>query len=455
MWGGRFEGKLDPRIESLNRSFDFDRRLFEEDIDGSVAWARALRRAGVYDGEELERVVAGLERVREEFRQGRFRARPGDEDVHTAVERRLTEICGGAGRKLHTGRSRNDQVATDLCLWLRKSSAAARRAIEELARALLALAERSMDVVMPAYTHQQRAQPVLAAHHLLAYVEMLSRDRDRFLDAEERADSMPLGSGACVGTGFPIDRRALAKDLGFARVSRNSLDAVGSRDGALEFLAAASILGVHLSRLGGEIVAWASSEFGFVRLSDRVSTGSSILPQKRNPDGAELARGKAGRLLGRFVALAMTLKGLPLAYNKDLQEDKEACFDAADALAEILPGLAATLEGIEFDRDRCAAALRGGHLLALEIADYLARKGVPFRRGHEIAGALVREAEARGVEVHELPLETLRAAAPEIGADIASRLGFDAALRARAAEGGTAPGRVRQALRAMRKRFRP
>jgi argininosuccinate lyase len=455
MWGGRFRGVLDPRIDALNRSFGFDRRLFEEEIDGSVAWARALRRAGVYDARELETVVAGLERVRGEFRQGRFREQPTDEDVHTAVERRLVELAGPAGEKIHAGRSRNDQVATDLHLWLKKACDAAVAAVRDLQRGLVALAEQSIDVVMPAYTHQQRAQPVLAAHHLLAYAEMLDRDAARLGEAKKRADSMPLGSGACVGTGFPIDRKSLAKELGFARVSGNSLDAVGSRDAALEYLAAVAILGVHLSRLGGEIVAWSSSEFGFVKLSDRVSTGSSILPQKRNPDGAELARGRAGKLLGRFVALATTLKGLPLAYNKDLQEDKEACFEASDGLLQACAGLAATVDGIAFDRERCAAALAGGHMLAIEIADHLARKGVPFRRAHAIAGGLVREAESRGVEVQELPLETMRAAAPEIGPDLKKRLTVAAALASRSAEGGTASSRVRRALRAMKKRLGP
>jgi argininosuccinate lyase len=453
MWGGRFTGKLDPRIDALNRSFDFDRRLWDEDVTASVAWARALRRAGVLDTQEAETIVAGLERVRKEFAQGRFRARKTDEDIHTAVERRLGEIAGSAGAKLHTGRSRNDQVATDLALWLKRACDGVIADLKAVVEALLDAAARAGDLAVPAYTHLQRAQPVLVAHHMLAFAEMLARDRERLRGARTRADTMPLGSGAAAGTGFPIDRRALAKDLGFKAVAGNSLDAVGSRDAALEFLAAVAILGVHLSRLGEEIVLWSSSEFGFVRLSDAVSTGSSLLPQKRNPDGAELARGKAGRLRGAFQTLAVALKGLPLAYNKDLQEDKQACFDAFDTLRTVCGALAATLGGLAFDADRCNAALAGGHILATELADYLVRKGVPFRRAHGIVGGLVRTAEKRGVDVAALPLDVLREAAEEFGPDLAGALTIAAALKAKRALGGTAPARVRRALAGWRRKI--
>jgi argininosuccinate lyase len=452
MWGGRFEGRLDARIDALNRSFPFDRRLFDEDITGSVAWARALRHAGVLDALELSAIVSGLERVRREFAQGRFRGRPSDEDIHTAVERRLVELVGSAAEKLHTGRSRNDQVATDLCLWLRKACDGVALSIRGLAAALLAAAQRAGAIALPAFTHLQRAQPVLAAHHLLAYVEMLARDRERFEAARRRADVLPLGSGAAVGTGFPIDRRRLARDLGFTAVTRNSMDAVGSRDAALEFLAAAAILGVHLSRLGEEIVLWSSAEFGFIRLSDRVATGSSLLPQKKNPDGAELARGKAGRVIGHLAALLTTIKGLPLAYNKDLQEDKEAVFDAFDTATGVLAALAATVDGLAFDAKRCAAALEGGHLLATELADYLVRKGVPFRRAHALVGRLVARAEKRGVDVGHLPLADMREEAPEFGPDVRKVLAVKAALSAKRAEGGTAPARVKRELAAWGKR---
>ncbi|MEE8104904.1 MAG: argininosuccinate lyase [Planctomycetota bacterium] len=453
MWGGRFDGELDPRIDRYNQSLPYDQRLVEEDIDGSVAWARGLRRIGVLDAKELGTITKALERVRREFAQDRFEAEPGDEDIHTAVERRVVEIAGNAGAKLHTGRSRNDQVATDLHLWLKKACDEIEGAIASLQRTLVEAATAVGETAIPAYTHLQRAQPVLLAHHLLAYCEMVQRDRERFADTRKRADVMPLGCGAAVGSGFAIDRAFLAKELGFRKVSANSLDAVGSRDAALEFLSAASILAMHLSRLGEEIVLWASKEFGFLRLGDTVSTGSSLLPQKRNPDGAELARGKAGRVLGRFLGLATTLKGLPLAYNKDLQEDKEAVFEAFDTITGTLGALEATLAGSRFDADRCAEALEGGHLLSTELADYLVRKGMPFRRAHEVVGKLVQTAEQKGVDIKELDLATLQDAAPEIGPDVKRALTVSAALRAKRAVGGTAPARVKRALAAWRKRL--
>jgi len=452
MWGGRFKGRLDPRVDALNRSFACDRRLFDEDITASVAWARALRHAGVLDGQELPSVLKGLERVRQEFAQGRFRSRTTDEDIHTAVERRLVELVGSAGEKLHTGRSRNDQVATDLCLWLRRACDEVRASIRGLGQSLLASAERAHEVAIPAYTHLQRAQPVLVAHHLLAYVEMLARDRERFTDARKRCDVLPLGSGAAVGTGFRIDRKRLARELGFRSVTENSLDAVGSRDGAVEFLAACALLAVHLSRLGEEIVLWSTAEFGFVRLSDAIATGSSLLPQKKNPDGAELARGKAGRVIGHLAALLTTLKGLPLAYNKDLQEDKEAVFDAFDTVTAVLAALSATVDGATFDAKRCAAALEGSHLLAVELADYLVRKGMPFRRAHGVVGRLVAVAERKGIDVSGLELKDLRAEASEFGPDVRGVLSVKAALRTKNAFGGTAPGRVKRSLASWKRR---
>ena len=448
MWGGRFKGKLDPRVDSLNRSFHFDRRLYREDICGSVAWAGALRRAGVLTQRELSTIRGALKKVLQEFESGRFRARKSDEDIHTAVERRVMELAGSAGEKLHTGRSRNDQVATDLMMWLKRATDDVCGCIRDVVATLVFAAERAGQIAMPAYTHLQRAQPVLAAHHLLAYAEMLGRDRARFLDAKKRCDVMPLGCGAAVGSGVPVDRKALATDLGFARVAQNSLDAVGSRDAALEFLAACAVLAVHLSRLGEEIVVWASAEFSFVKLGDTISTGSSLLPQKRNPDGAELARGKAGRVAGDFVTLLTALKGLPLAYNKDMQEDKEAVFDAFDTVTGVCGALAATLDGIAFDADRCAAALCGGHVLATEIADYLVGRGVPFRRAHGIVGELVREAEGIGVDVSELDL----AGREGFDADIGKALTVKAALAAKRATGGTAPARVRRQLATWTKR---
>ena len=442
MWGGRFAGRLDERIDRLNRSLPFDVRLYDEDIAGSIAWAGALQRAGILTAKEHRTIVAALKRVRGEIDDGHFREEPSDEDIHTAVERRVVEIAGDAGRKLHTGRSRNDQVATDLMLWLKARCADAGGLTHALQTALVRAAERTGDIALPAYTHMQRAQPVLAAHHLLAYVEMLERDRQRFHDLQRRCDVLPLGCGAAVGTGFPIDRRALARDLGFARVAANSLDAVGSRDVALEFLSTCTILALHLSRLGEEIVLWASAEFGFIELSDGVSTGSSLLPQKRNPDGAELARGKAGRVIGRFVTLASALKGLPLAYNKDLQEDKEAVFDAFDTVADVAAAVTATLDGIEFDASRCADALVGGHMLAIEVADHLVGEGMAFREAHGIVGELVRKAERRGVDVADLAFE-----------EFGFRPTVRQALASKSAIGGTAPARVRRALASWRKKL--
>ncbi|MHC4409177.1 MAG: argininosuccinate lyase [Planctomycetota bacterium] len=453
LWGGRFEDGLDRRIDDLNRSFPFDQRLWREDIEGSVAWAQALRRASVISAKDLRAIRKGLREVAAEFEAGRFEDEPSDEDIHTAVERRLIELAGDVGRRLHTGRSRNDQVATDLLLWLKAAAEEVDGGIRAVQSALIEAAERTGDIVIPAYTHLQRAQPVLYAHHLLAYVEMLERDRARVADAGKRADVLPLGCGAATGTSFAIDRKALAADLGFRTIAQNSMDAVGSRDVALEFLSVCAIAMTHLSRLGEEIVLWASAEFGFVTLGDSVSTGSSLLPQKRNPDGAELARGKAARVVGRFVGVAGALKGIPLAYNKDLQEDKEAVFDAFDTLAGTCAAMAATIGGLAFQPDRCARALRSGHLLAVDLADYLVDKGVAFRTAHGIVGRVVKEAESRDCDVADLDADTLHAIAPEIGPDVGGWLNFEAALRRRAAAGGTAPKRVRAQLRRWRRRL--
>ena len=446
LWGGRFKGKLDPRIEALNRSFPFDKRLWREDIDGSLAWARALQRAGVLTKKDLKEVTKGLRAVHDEFGTGQFKDLPSDEDIHTAVERRLTELAGEVGKKLHTGRSRNDQVATDFLLWMRGACDELRGELHELQRALLDAADSAGEIVIPAYTHLQRAQPVLLAHHLLAYVEMLERDGGRIEDLKARADVLPLGCGACTGTSVAIDRRELAHDLGFKRVSENSLDAVGSRDLALEFLGLATIAMTHLSRLGEEVVLWVSAEFKFAELGDEVSTGSSLLPQKRNPDGAELARGKTGRVLGDFVTLATALKGIPLAYNKDLQEDKEAAFDAFDTLAGTAAAMAATVAGLKFRADGCAAALTSGHLLAVDVADYLVAKGVAFRTAHGLVGELVRAAEQRDCDITELDVAAMQAIEPRIESDIHKFLTIDAAVKRRSAIGGTAPKRVRAQL---------
>ncbi|MEM8884510.1 MAG: argininosuccinate lyase [Planctomycetota bacterium] len=451
LWGGRFEKGLDERIDALNRSFPFDQRLWREDIEGSRAWAGALERARILTKKDANAIRKGLKAVAKEFESGSFEEKPSDEDIHTAVERRLTEIAGDVGRRLHTGRSRNDQVRTDLLLWMKRAYDACDEALTAVQRALVGAAERANGIIIPAYTHLQRAQPVLLAHHLLAYIEMLDRDRDRLTSARGRADMLPLGSGAATGTAFPIDRRALAKDLGFRHIARNSMDAVGSRDAALEFLAVTSIAMTHLSRLGEEIVLWASAEFGFAQLGDAVSTGSSLLPQKRNPDGAELARGKAARTVGNFVGVAGALKGIPLAYNKDLQEDKEAVFDAFDTTVGTCAAMAATVDGLTFVPERCAEALRRGHLLAVDLADYLVEKGVPFRSAHGVVGSIVRAAEEKGCDIAELDLATMQAIAPQIEKDVHTWLTIESSIRRRSALGGTAARRVKAQLTRWRK----
>jgi argininosuccinate lyase len=439
---GRFERSLDEAMRRLNASIPFDRRLHAEDIRGSVAWARALRRAGLLDDAELGRIEKGLEEIAGEIRGGSFPFSEELEDVHMNIEARLTEKIGAAGEKLHTGRSRNDQVATDLRLHAREAATRLAALVEALMGALVEVAEREFGQVIPAYTHLQRAQPVLLSHHLLAYVEMLDRDTRRLRAARDAADLCPLGSGACVGNQFGIDRDFLARELGFAGVTRNSLDAVSDRDFALDFLHAAAVLMVHLSRLAEDLVLWSSAEFGLARLDDSVTTGSSMLPQKRNPDAAELARGKCGRVAGHLVGLLMTLKGLPLSYNKDLQEDKEPVFDAIDTLDLLLPVFAAMVRTMAIDSRRTAERLEGGFLEAIAAADYLTRRGVPFREAHRIAGRAVREAEKRGVTLAALPLEAYRALCDRFEEDLFEAISTDGALADKTVVGGTAPARV-------------
>jgi argininosuccinate lyase len=382
-----------------------------------------------------------------EFHERRFRFLASDEDIHMAIERRLTELIGPLGGKLHTGRSRNDQVATDLRLWLLEACHGVDAALARLQRALRSVATRHARTLMPGYTHLQRAQPILLAHHLLAYHEMLARDRGRFRDCRARADEMPLGAGALAGTGFPIDRVYVARLLGFRRVTANSLDAVGDRDGAAEFLAAAAIAAVHLSRLGEELVLWASEEFGFVKLPDAFATGSSMMPQKKNPDVAELVRGKTGRIVGGLVGLLTTLKGLPLAYNRDLQEDKAPLFDAAATLGESLDVLAAMLPALRFETTRMAAAA-DGLLLATDVADLLVEEqGVPFRKAHEIVGRLVRHCLATDTSLRDVDARTLRRLSPRLTPALLARLTPARSVARRAVAGGTAPSAVRRALR--------
>ncbi len=440
LWGGRFGEATDALAHRLNASLPFDQRLWREDLRGSVAWAQALARAGVLTPLEAVQITAGLQQVHDEFAAGAFQFAPGDEDIHTAVERRLIELIGPTGGKLHTGRSRNDQVATDFRLWVLEAAAHLREQTRALQRALVGQAAAHAETRLPGYTHVQRAQPITFGHWLMAHFWALERDVNRWEAARLTASVCPLGSGALAGTAYPIDRAALAADLGFARAAENAWDAVSDRDFAAEFLFNAALAGAHLSRLAETLILFSSSEFGFVTLADAYSTGSSLMPQKKNPDMLELARGKAGTLLGLLTGLLATLKGLPSAYDKDLQEDKPAVFAAFDTLDALLPVLAGAVATLTVNADRMAAALEPA-LLATELADYLVRKGVPFREAHHVVGQAVQKAEGRGLS--SLSLEELRALSPAFEADVAEVWDFQAAVERRAALGGTSPASVR------------
>jgi len=446
-WSGRMAEPTHPLVESFTTSLPFDRRLYSHDIIGSIAHCEMLAKQRIIPRRQATRIITALRRIRTEFDTGAFRPSAGDEDIHMAVERRLIEKIGTVGGKLHTARSRNDQVALDLRLFLRAETATIMDLLQRLRRTLAMLGNRHRDVIMPGYTHLQPAQPVLFAHHCLAYAEMLARDAGRFADCLKRLDVLPLGSGALAGTTFPIDREYMARRLGFAAVSANSMDAVSDRDFAAEFLAAGAIAGMHLSRLAEDLILWSSQEFGFVELPDAFATGSSIMPQKKNPDVAELIRGKTGRLYGNLVALLTMLKGLPLTYNRDLQEDKEPVFDSVDTLKACLEVLNALLPVLRVRGDRMRAAATAGYSLATELADYLAAKGVPFREAHRIVGEIVRHCLASGLTLEGLSLAALRRFSPRFSADVRRWLTADAAVRRRRATGGTAPQNVWRQLR--------
>jgi argininosuccinate lyase len=443
---GRFARARILEVEQFTASLPFDRRLYRHDIRGSIAHAQMLARVRLISRADLGAIVRGLRHIEREIAAGRFRFDLADEDIHIAIERRLIAKIGARGGKLHTARSRNDQVALDLRLYLRDEIAAVIRLVDGLASALRAVARSHVETVMPGYTHLQRAQPVTLAHHLLAYAEMLARDRERFADAARRTDVMPLGAGALAATTLPIDRRAVARELGFRALAENSIDAVSDRDFAVDFLAAAALAMVHLSRMAEEIVLWTSVEFGFAELPDEFSTGSSMMPQKRNPDLLELIRGKSGRVVGDLVALLTTLKGLPLAYNSDLQEDKERVFDALDTLKPALSLLAKLWPRIKFDRKRMRAAA-GGFALATDLAEYLVARGVPFRDAHEIVGRLVRETAARGRTLESLSAAELRRYSSRFGRGAAALLTPERSVARRAVRGGPAPAAVMRRLR--------
>ena len=450
-WSGRFGEPVAERVKRFTASVDFDRRLADVDIQASLAHARMLAAVGVIAASDLAAIERGMETIKGEIERGEFQWSRDLEDVHLNIEHRLTALAGDAGKRLHTARSRNDQVATDLRLWLRGAIDGLSGDLARLRGALLALAERHADTIMPGFTHLQVAQPVTFGHHLLAYDAMLGRDMERLDDCRRRVNRLPLGAAALAGTSYPIDREQVARELGFEGLCPNSLDAVSDRDFAIEFAAAATLVMLHLSRFAEELILWMSPRFGFVRLADRFCTGSSIMPQKKNPDVPELVRGKSGRVVGGLMGLVTLMKGQPLAYNKDNQEDKEPLFDIVDTLADslaIMADLVAT--GIDVDRERMRAAAREGFATATDLADYLVRKGVPFRDAHEAVARAVRHAEAKGMDLAELPLSELRAFAAPIGDDVFGMLTLEGSVASRDHAGGTAPNRVRAAIAAAR-----
>jgi argininosuccinate lyase len=454
IWGGRFAEGPAAIMEEINASIDFDQRLIRHDIQASKAHCTMLIRQGILTEGQGRAILAGLDAVLGEWQEGRLRFSRALEDIHMNVEGRLAELIGDDAGRLHTARSRNDQVATDFRLWLRDAIDALDQQIRHLQAVLIDQAERHAGSIVPGFTHLQVAQPVTLGHHLLAYVEMLGRDRGRLTDGRRRLNECPLGAAALAGTSFPIDRRMTAQALGFERPAVNSIDAVADRDFAIEFLATGALLAVHLSRLAEEIVLWCSQQFGFMRLADSFATGSSIMPQKRNPDAAELIRAKTGRVIGALNGLMIAMKGLPLAYSKDMQEDKEPVFQTVDTLTLSLAAMAGMLATAHFDEDRMRAAAGTGYTTATDLADWLVRvAGLPFRRAHHVAGGAVRAAEARGMALDALPLDVLQAIEPSITAQVFDVLSLEKSVASRTSEGGTAPEAVRLAIAAARRRY--
>jgi argininosuccinate lyase len=445
LWGGRFNGVTDELMKRFNDSIAFDRRLYRSDIQGSIAYAAALAESGLITQQENEIICEGLDKVQSEFESGAFQILPGDEDIHTAVERRLGELVGPVAGKLHTGRSRNDQVATDMRLYLLSEISALGVAVKRLQAAIVTKSEQHIGIVMPGYTHLQHAQPLLFSHWLMSYFWKLERDSARLADLGKRTSILPLGCGALAGNPFRIDREALAEKLGFSGVAENSVDAVSDRDFVVEFLAWASILQVHLSSLAEDLIIWSSREFGFLQVDEAYATGSSLMPQKRNPDSLELVRGKTGRVIGHLLGLLMTLKGLPSSYNKDLQEDKEGLFDVIDSLLVELPVVESVIRTLNVNAQRMSAALDDS-MLATDLADYLVRKGVPFRRSHELVGKAVKRSELLGVSLRDLPLPEYVRIDGAFGGDVTEVFDFRASVEARDARGGTATASVREQL---------
>ncbi|MFZ5556305.1 MAG: argininosuccinate lyase [Pseudomonadota bacterium] len=452
-WSGRFSEPVDELVKRFTASVSFDRRLAAYDIQGSLAHARMLHAVGILSADDLAAIQRGMQVIASEVERGTFAWSVDLEDVHLNIERRLTDLVGDAGKRLHTARSRNDQVATDVRLYLRDAVDRIRGALRNLRGALLDQAEAHADAVMPGFTHLQVAQPVTFGHHLLAYFEMFTRDDERLADCRKRINRLPLGAAALAGTSFPIDRERVATELGFDGVCLNSLDAVSDRDFAIEFVGCASLVMVHLSRLSEELILWASPRFGLVDIPDRYCTGSSIMPQKKNPDVPELVRGKAGRVFGHLMGLLTLMKGQPLAYNKDNQEDKEPLFDTVDTLADSLGVFAGMLAGLTFNRARAREAAAEGFATATDLADYLVRKGVPFRDAHDVVARAVRHAEGAGKDLAQLPLSDLQRFSAAIGEDVFQVLTLEGSLASRDHAGGTAPAQVRAAVAAGRRRL--
>jgi argininosuccinate lyase len=453
-WAGRFSEATDPAVEQFTSSFAFDRRLYAYDIQGSVAHVQALRRAKLLTRTEATTLIRGLHDIQGEMDRGLWEVAPSDEDIHMHIERRLTEKVGPVGGKIHTGRSRNDQVALDLRLYLRAETHAILSHIRTVQERLVAQAETHLNVILPGYTHLQRAQPISLAHALLAYHEMLERDRLRFLDSLKRLDQMPLGSGALAGNSFALDRAAVARELGFSQVTANSLDAVSDRDFVIEFLSSASLLMMHLSRWAEDWILWASSEFGFVDLPDAYCTGSSMMPQKKNPDVLELIRGRTGRVYGALMTLLTVLKGLPLSYNRDLQEDKEPLFGTVDTLKSALFHMARIIQAARFNTQRMAAAVGDGFIVATDLADYLVTRGLPFRQAHHVVGLIVQQGLAEGKPLARWKLDEFRAFSDLFDADLFERLSPAGSCAQRGGIGGTATASIQQAIRKIKKQWK-
>ena len=450
-WSGRFAEPVAERVKRYTASVMFDQRLAEFDIQGSLAHARMLQATNIISSEDLASIETGMRQILGEIRAGGFAWSIDAEDVHLNIEKRLTAIVGDAGKRLHTGRSRNDQVATDVRLWLRAQIDALQNLLKEVQLSLVNQAEKTASTIMPGFTHLQVAQPVTFGHHLMAYYEMLARDRARLSDCRARVNRLPLGAAALAGTSFPIDRDRVAKELGFEGICANSLDAVSDRDFAIEFCASASLIMLHLSRLCEELILWVSPRYGFIRLPDRFCTGSSIMPQKKNPDVPELARGKTARVVGHLVALITLMKGQPLAYNKDNQEDKEPLFDTVDTLTDTLAIFAELIAGIEAVPDAMRRAALEGHATATDLADYLVKKGLPFRDAHEAVARAVRAAEQKSCDLAALPIEELRAFSPLVGDDVYGVLSLEGSVASRNHPGGTAPTQVLAAVKNARR----